>query len=153
VVKELANIIRYVEALKIVCVVRDTINGRKGKMENLKVQVKKRYQNTLSRRFDIKNAECLRERHGEERSNIYAIRIPCNLCGVYYKHGCGNCPFARFESLSHMGCTVWLRKIGAITGNEKFGIGCREIFFKDYNVAKKELEQLRKKASEYIEWV
>lgn len=146
--KELANIIKCVAAPRIVCIAGDMKKGGR-KMKDPRVQIKKRYKNTLSKRFDIKGAKL------DEMGGWYEIEVPCNLCGVYYLDNCGNCPFRKFEIVGYVGCMAWVQKIGATTGHRRFTFGPDKIRFRahKYNIVKKQLERLRKKASEYIEWV
>jgi len=111
---------------------------------DLKVQIPKRYKNTLSKRFNSKYAEL--------NDGVCYITINCPLCSVYT---CKNCPFGKFgENKIGDGCMIWICKV---YGRKKgyWSLYENGITFDEICKAKaiKSLNWFRDRAEELIEWI
>lgn len=129
-----------------------------------KVQILEKYKKALSEKFNIKNAKFYKGKFGMSDCDRYVIEIPCILCEVYFDNGCYGCPFARFakngihkrnEIFKPAGCFIWLWMIG-LTKFLHFKMDEQKFIWfaaREYDAVKEQLEQIRKKACKYIEWV
>lgn len=114
---------------------------------DLKVQISKRYKNTLSKRFNPKYAKY------DDYVSLYYIRVKCPLCGVYKSYdGCGDCPFAKFDDSLHSGCFTWIEKIYK-RKKRYWSIGVSFVELEDKTKAIKSLNWFRDRVEELIEWI
>ena len=81
----------------------------KDEREYLKVEIPKRFESDLRKRFDLR-------RFGKDRIN----RTACPLCEEFkfnlYSRICIGCPFHKYESGMIVGCVNWEKEITTNTG-------------------------------------
>lgn len=115
--------------------------------DDLKVNVPRRFEVLLKRRFDSNNAE--------QTEGMSIIPINCPVCEAFYcENGvCTRCPFNKFRGRITAGCVVWVRK--ALDEPLMFHIMYSYIFWnlKNNRKARKQIAMLRERAKELIVFV
>jgi len=111
-------------------------------VEDLTVQIPKKYKKALIERFSLKNAKL--------NSGSWEIKKPCPLCENYID--CEKCPYDKFSSMG-LGCMIWIRKILDYDAIIYIWDDCIEWEVKDNKQARKKLKLLNRKAKELIKWV
>lgn len=114
-----------------------------------KVQIKKRFKNTMTKRFNPDSASC--------NDEYCWIRIKCALCAVYGRGNtmCGKCPFAKFETSKMLGCAAWANRIFGKHNfiDEGIRFGENAVRFYNNNKWRKKMLKFAEKAEEFIEWI
>jgi len=115
---------------------------------DLRIEIPKRFKESLQQRFDLRRAK-------RKWNYFYRIEERCAIC-EYYKHNCEHCPFGKFgkgDGDEEPGCVRWIKEI---IGDEFWFV------FRFYGVkwwwefdkkARKQIKELKHKAKKLITWV
>ncbi len=119
-------------------------------MEDLHVEIPKKFRKSLEKRFDLRRVEY--EFYGNEK--IYYIRGKCELCLEYFSKydKCASCLFRKFESREMAGCIRWIEKI---IGKCYFTVSHTDVDWweKCDNEAREQIKKLVEEAKKLITWV
>ena len=111
----------------------------------LKIKIPKKFYEDIFARFDISKARV--------SNNIIEIRKTCILC-VTYGRPCNGCPFDKLKTRHLLGCGEFIRRV--LYGEKRYlRIAMNSVYWKkeDDLQAKMEIEGLKERAKQYIEWV
>ncbi len=120
-------------------------------MEDLRVEIPKRFKESLERRFNLKRIE--HEMFGDEK--LYFIRGKCELCSNYFweQKRCVSCPFGKFGIKGGLlGCVRWIEKI---VGRFCFTLSETDVNWweEDDREARQQIKKLVEEAKKLITWV
>lgn len=121
-------------------------------MEDLRVEIPKKFKRSLERRFDLKRVKC--EMFGDRK--LYFIKGRCELCLNYFSwhNKCVGCPFGKFRSKNMVGCIHWIEEIIGL-GRFYFAVSDTDInWWGEYdNEAREQIKKLVKEAKKLITWI
>ncbi|RLC36635.1 hypothetical protein DRH29_04175 [candidate division Kazan bacterium] len=116
-------------------------------MEDLRVEIPKKFKRSLERRFDLKRVKY--EIFGDRK--LYYIEGKCKLC-LDYLYKCACCPFGKFKSRGVAGCVRWIEKV---IGRCHFAVSDIDVnWWEEYDKeARQQIKKLVEEAKKLITWV
>jgi len=119
-------------------------------MEDLRVEIPKKFKRSLERRFDLKRVKY--EVFGDRK--LYYIEGKCKLCSNYFwgQKRCTSCPFGKFGIKRMVGCVRWIEKI---VGRFWFTLSETDVNWEegDNKEAREQIKKLVEEAKKLITWV
>jgi len=116
---------------------------------DLRVEIPRRFKESLERRFDLRKARSMIGASGR----YCVISQCCELC-EYYRNNCGYCPFGKFgKEDGRLGCMQWMWEV--VGDRFYFWLRVRYVaWWEGFDEeARRQIKELKRKARKLITWI